>query len=44
MDVTFPLSGITFAWNDQKAAANPVKHDGITFPQAAKAFFYPLGR
>ena len=42
MDVYFPLNGITFVWNDQKAAANPVKHDGITFPQSAEAFFDPL--
>ncbi|MEL7144280.1 MAG: BrnT family toxin [Cyanobacteria bacterium J06643_4] len=42
MDVYFPLNGITFVWNDQKAAANPLKHDGITFTQAAEAFFDPL--
>ena len=42
MDVYFPLNGITFVWNDQKAAANPLKHDGITFPQAAEAFFDPF--
>lgn len=42
MDVYFPLNGITFVWNDQKARANPLKHDGITFRQAAEAFFDPL--
>ena len=42
MDVYFALNGITFVWNDQKAAANPLKHDGITFSQAAEAFFDPL--
>ena len=42
MDVYFPLNGITFVWNGQKAAANPIKHDGITFSQAAEAFFDPL--
>lgn len=41
-DVYFPLNDITFVWNEQKAAANPVNHDGITFPQAAEAFFDPL--
>ncbi|MEM8506054.1 MAG: BrnT family toxin [Cyanobacteria bacterium P01_D01_bin.1] len=38
----FPRGGITFVWNDQKAAVNPLKHDGIAFPQAAEAFFDPL--
>ena len=42
MDVYFPLNGITFVWSDQKARTNPIKHDGITFPQAAEAFFDPL--
>ena len=42
MDVYFLLNGITFVWNDQKARANPLKHDGITFRQAAEAFFDPL--
>ncbi len=42
MDVHFPLNGLTFVWNDQKARANLLKHDGITFPQAAEAFFDPL--
>ena len=42
MYVYFPLGGITFVWNDQKAAANPLKHDGITFPQAAEVFFDPF--
>lgn len=42
MDVYFVLNGITFIWNDQKAAANLLKHDGITFSQAAEAFFDPL--
>ncbi|MDP2180726.1 hypothetical protein [Methylicorpusculum sp.] len=34
--------GITFAWNGRKAAANPKKHDEITFEQAAEAFFDPF--
>lgn len=36
------LNGITFAWNGEKAQSNPDKHDGITFQQAAEAFFDPF--
>ena len=42
MDVYFVLNGITFVWNDEKAQINLQKHDGITFQQAAEAFFDPL--
>ncbi|MGK7888466.1 MAG: BrnT family toxin [Leptolyngbyaceae cyanobacterium] len=42
MDVYFVLNGITFVWNDEKAQINPQKHDGVTFQQAAEAFFDPL--
>jgi uncharacterized protein len=42
MDVYFVLSGITFIWNVEKARINPVNHDGITFRQAAEAFFDPF--
>ncbi|MEM9220741.1 MAG: BrnT family toxin [Cyanobacteria bacterium P01_F01_bin.150] len=42
MDVFFALNGITFVWNDEKARSNPLKHDGITFQQAAEVFFDPL--
>jgi uncharacterized DUF497 family protein len=42
MDVYFVLNGITFVWNDEKARINPQKHDGVTFQQAAEAFFDPL--
>ncbi len=42
MDVYYVLNGITFAWNDEKARSNPGKHDGITFQQAAEAFFDPF--
>ncbi len=42
MDVYFVLDGITFVWNHAKAQINPQKHDGVTFPQAAEAFFDPL--
>jgi uncharacterized protein len=42
MDVYFVLNGITFVWNADKAQTNPQKHDGVTFQQAAEAFFDPL--
>ncbi|MEG5036786.1 BrnT family toxin [Microcoleus sp. AT3-D2] len=42
MDVSFVLNGITFVWNNEKAWNNPIKHDGITFQQAAEAFFDPF--
>lgn len=42
MNVYFVLNGITFVWDDEKARINPVKHEGITFPQAAEAFFDPF--
>ena len=31
-------------WDDIKAASNLVKHDGISFEQAATVFFDPLFR
>lgn len=42
MDVEFVLNGITFVWNEEKARNNPGKHDGVTFQQAAEAFFDPF--
>ena len=42
MDIRFEKNGITFTWNGRKAAANPKKHDGITFEQATEAFFDPF--
>ena len=44
MDVHFRWRDTDFVWNDRKAAANPGKHDGITFEQAAEVFFDPLFR
>jgi uncharacterized DUF497 family protein len=44
MDIRFELNGTAFVWNAKKAAANPGKHDGITFEQAATVFFDPLFR
>ncbi len=42
MDVYFVLNDITFSWNDEKARINPINHEGITFQQAAEAFFDPF--
>ncbi|NOT17308.1 MAG: BrnT family toxin [Sulfuriferula sp.] len=42
MDIHFELNGMRFVWNAKKAVANPVKHDGITFEQAATVLFDPL--
>jgi uncharacterized protein len=42
MNVYFVLNGITFVWDDTKARINPANHDGITFQQAAEAFFDPF--
>ncbi|NJL37888.1 MAG: BrnT family toxin [Leptolyngbyaceae cyanobacterium RM2_2_4] len=42
MDVFFILNGVTFVWNDEKARINLINHDGVTFQQAAEAFFDPL--
>ena len=44
MDIRHELNGTTFVWNLKKAAANPGKHDGITFEQAATVFFDPFFR
>jgi hypothetical protein len=42
MNVYFVLNGITFSWDEEKARINPINHDGITFQQAAEAFFDPF--
>jgi len=44
MDVQFELNGALFVWNADKARRNARKHDGITFEQAAEAFFDPFLR
>jgi uncharacterized protein len=36
------LNGITFEWDDEKARVNPTNHAGVTFGQAAEAFFDPF--
>jgi len=35
MDIHYEKNGVSFVWNARKAAANAIKHDGITFDQAA---------
>ncbi len=42
MDIHYEKNGVSFVWNARKAAANTIKHDGITFDQATEAFFDPF--
>ena len=42
MDARFVLQGVKFVWDEDKARTNPRHHDGITFEQAAEAFFDPF--
>lgn len=44
VDIRFELNGVAFVWNAKKAAANPGKHEGVTFEQAATVFFDPFFR
>ena len=41
MDEYFELNGIPFVWDQMKARKNVMKH-GVTFYQAAEAFFDPF--
>jgi uncharacterized protein len=41
MDTRFELHGITFVWDGNKALTNLRQH-GVTFEQAAEAFFDPF--
>lgn len=41
MDVTYRLQGVVFEWDDRKASGNIEKH-GVTFEEAAEAFFDPF--
>jgi uncharacterized protein len=41
MDITYRLQGVTFEWDEQKARTNVEKH-GVTFEEAAEAFFDPF--
>lgn len=42
MDFDFVLHGIRFVADREKAAANLRRHPGISFEQAAEAFFDPF--
>jgi uncharacterized protein len=42
MNVYFVLNSITFSWDEEEARINPTNHDGVTFQQAAEAFFDPF--
>ena len=44
MDVTYTLNGVCFVWDSEKANRNIQRHSGITFEQAAQAFFDPFIR
>jgi uncharacterized DUF497 family protein len=44
MDKYYTLNGIAFVWDQDKSEKNTVKHDGISFEQAAQAFFDPFLR
>ena len=39
MDCRFELNGLLFVWDEAKARRNVQEHDGVTFEQAAEAFF-----
>ncbi|RUA10488.1 MAG: BrnT family toxin [Flavobacteriia bacterium] len=41
MDESYELNGITFIWDSKKAQINSENH-GVTFQQAAEAFFDPF--
>lgn len=43
MQVTYQLQGVTFEWDAWKARSNAEKH-GVTFREAAEAFFDPFSR
>ena len=40
MDIIYRLQGIEFEWDENKAQSNIEKH-GVTFEEAAEAFFDP---
>lgn len=42
MDIHYELKGMSFVWDARKAASNAIKHDGVTFQQAAEVFFDPF--
>lgn len=44
MDTGVELNGAAFIWDEKKARLNVGRHGGITFRDAAEAFFDPLFR
>jgi uncharacterized DUF497 family protein len=44
MDISYELNGVVFRWDEIKAKTNIRKHDGVSFEQAAWAFFDPFFR
>ncbi len=42
MDIKYIHNEISFIWDKDKAQKNIVKHDGISFEQAADVFFDPF--
>lgn len=44
MDIHYELNGLSFVWDDRKAASNPRKHDGVTFEEGTTVFFDPFFR
>ncbi|MDZ7318626.1 MAG: BrnT family toxin [candidate division KSB1 bacterium] len=43
MNIVYRLQGLEFEWDENKARANVAKH-GVTFEEAAEAFFDPFYR
>ena len=43
MDIVYRLQGLEFEWDEKKANDNIVNH-GVTFEEAAEAFFDPFYR
>lgn len=41
MDIIYRLQGVEFEWDENKARSNIEKH-GVTFEEAAEAFFDPF--
>jgi len=41
MDIIYQLQGVKFEWDENKAQSNIEKH-GVTFEEAAEAFFDPF--
>ncbi|CAG0940756.1 hypothetical protein ANRL1_00263 [Anaerolineae bacterium] len=41
MNIVYRLEGVAFEWDEGKAQSNTEKH-GVTFEQAAEAFFDPF--